>query len=287
MKSISSLIKEEISKISDKQKLCCCFSALYGMMLCGTIANDGKIAFSTNVENANFFKETCCFIDKKKKINFDVNTRKVTVDANVIKFSTIAEIKSIFKCKNCMANFLKGIFIFYGLVADPDKMYRMDISISKEEIANELLSFFNNDLELNFKLTTRKNKYIVYTKDCETITSFLGFIGANSFAYEMINGKIKREIRNVANRVTNCDSANINRSIIASQKYCEIINKIINEGHFKELPDDLKEIAIKRIELSSLSLVELGKKFNPPLSKTVLYRKLEKIIKFYEKIKEE
>ena len=58
MKSISNLIKEEISSISDKQKLCCSFATLYGMMLSG-IVNEGKILFSTNVENIESFKKIC------------------------------------------------------------------------------------------------------------------------------------------------------------------------------------------------------------------------------------
>lgn len=286
MKSVSSIIKEEISKISEKQKLCCSFSALYGMMLCGNKTKNNIIEFSTNVENANYFKNICDFICKKKKINFEVHSRKVSVDADIIKFFTIVEIQSIFKCKNCMANFMKGVFMFYGTLSDPEKMYRMDISLNNKDIAIELLSLFNDSLELNFKITERNNKYVVYTKDCETIASFLGFIGANSYAYDIINGKINREMRNVANRITNCDSANINRTLSASQKYCDVIHKIIDEGHFKELADDLKEIALKRIEFPSLSLIDLGKQFNPQLSKTFLYRKLEKIIKFYERIKE-
>lgn len=283
MKSISNLIKEEISACSDKQKLCCGFATLYGMMLTGTIVQN-KITFSTNAENVNNFKKICDNISQKKKIEYVIEKRKVSVSTSVVKYFTIAEIEKIFKCNNCISNFLKGIFIFHGTVADPNKTYRLDMSFNDKNTADDLQKILEK-FDLNFKITVRNNKYVVYTKNYETIASFLGLIGANNYAYEVINSKIEREIRNEANRMTNCDSANINKALATSQKHCDIINKIINEGYFKDLPANLREVAIKRIELPSLNLLELGNRFDPPLSKSCVHHRLEKIVKFYEKIK--
>ena len=125
----------------------------------------------------------------------------------------------------------------------------------------------------------------MYTKDNEAIADFLGLIGANNFAYDVINSKIEKEIRNEANRVTNCDSANINKSISASQKYCDTITKLNEEGYFDDLPDLLKEMAQKRMDMPSLNLAELGRQFNPPLSKSCVHHRLEKIIQFYDRVK--
>ena len=282
MKSISNLIKEEISSISDKQKLCCSFATLYGMMLSG-IVNEGEILFSTNVENIESFKKICENISQKKKIDYTVEKRKVSVATNTVRYFTIAEIEKIFKCNNCTSNFLKGVFIFHGSVADPNKTYRLDLSFNDKNTAEDIQKLLEK-FDLNFKITVRNNKYVVYTKNYETIASFLGLIGANNYAYEVINSKIEREIRNEANRMTNCDSANINKALATSQKHCDIINKIINEGYFKDLPANLREVAIKRIELPSLNLLELGNRFDPPLSKSCIHHRLEKIVKFYEKI---
>ena len=285
MKSFSSLVKEEISKIQDKQKLCCAFAALYGMLICGNREEGGKVTFSTSVENALAFKACCEFICQKKKIDFSVDGRKVSVATDVIKFFTFAEIEKIFKCKNCIGNFFKGVFLFYGSLSDPEKMYRLDLSFNDNSIATELQNSLNDTLGLNFKCTTRKEKFVLYTKDNETIADFLGLIGANNFAYDVINSKIEKEIRNEANRVTNCDSANINKSISASQKYCDTITKLNEEGYFDDLPDLLKEMAQKRMDMPSLNLAELGRQFNPPLSKSCVHHRLEKIIQFYDRVK--
>lgn len=283
MKSISNLIKEEISVISDKQKICCSFATLYGMMFSGTVI-ENEITFSTNVENIESFKKLCENISQKKKIAHSIEKRKVSVGTDVIKYFTIAEIERIFKCNNCMSNFLKGVFIFHGTIADPNKTYRLDMSFNDKNTADDIQKILEK-FDLSFKITERNNKFVVYTKSYETIASFLGLIGANNYAYKVINSKIEREIRNEANRMTNCDSANINKALATSRKHCDIINKIINEGYFKDLPANLREVAIKRIELPSLNLLELGNRFDPPLSKSCVHHRLEKIVKFYEKIK--
>ena len=286
MKSFSSLVKEEISKNSEKQKLCCAFALLYGLMINSKKKEESELAFSTNAENANSFKNVCEYISNKKKIHFQVKNRECTVDIGVIKHFTFAEIKRMFKCKNCLSSFLRGVFIFNGTVTDPSKMYRLDLTFNDEIIANELKDLLNNELGLNFKITIRNFKFILYTKDYETIASFLGLIGASTYAYVVINSKIEKEIRNEANRMTNCDSANINKSINASQRYCDAIDFIIKEGYFDELPDVLKGVAKKRVEMPSLNLAELGRQFNPSLSKSCVHHRLERIIQFYERIKE-
>ena len=283
MKSFSSLVKEEISKIADKQKLCCAFSELYGMMLCAN-KKDDKIIFSTNVKNVEAFKSVCEFICQKKSISYDIKNRQISINADVIKFFTIVEIQKIFKCKGCLSSFLKGVFLFYGSVCDPNKMYRLDISLNSDLLASELQNLLSNDLGLLFKKTTRNSKFVLYTKDDETISDFLAYIGANNHAYEVMNSKIEKEIRNIANRMTNCDSANINKALKASQKYCDAIEKIISYGYFEVLPDDLKELALKRVELPSLNLAELGRQINPSISKSCVHHRLERIIQFYERL---
>ena len=283
MKSFSSLVKEEISSLTGKQRLCCCFSLLYGILFFFKKNADNKIAFSTNAENAIVFQDTCQFLNTKKKFEFSENARRISVTADVVKYSTIAEIeKNIFKCQHCRENFLKGIFLSRGSVSDPQKMYRMDISFDFEDHANQILNLLHS-IGLNFKKTTRLNKHILYTKDSDCISDFLALIGANNSVYEVINSKIKKELRNEVNRVTNCDSANINKTVKASQKYCVVIEMLIKEGLFEELPDNLKEMAKMRLKYDSLNFADLGKKFNPQISKSGVYHRLEKIIAFYEK----
>ena len=68
MKSFSNLVKEEISKNFEKQKLCCAFALLYGLMINSKKSEEHKLTCSTNVENVNLFDNVCKFISQKKKI---------------------------------------------------------------------------------------------------------------------------------------------------------------------------------------------------------------------------
>lgn len=98
-----------------------------------------------------------------------------------------------------------------------------------------------------------------------------------------MNSKIVREIRNNANRQVNCDSANIEKSLKAAKKYVSVIEKLISTEMYNELPDNLKEAARLRREYSEESLVQLGMKFNPPITKSGVKHRLDSIIEFAEK----
>lgn len=282
MKSFSHLVKSEITQLDTKPKLCCNFSLLYGMLYSLSNDYDEKIVFSTNVENANVFLKSFDYINSKRKYLLNIDNRKITVSPTFIKYFTFAEIeKSVFKCNHCKENFLKGIFLTQGTINNPDNSYRLELVFDNYNKATDIFNFLKR-LNIYVKFSTRKNKFVVYTKDSEHIEDFLALIGANNSAFTIMNSKIIKELRNTANRITNCDQANINKTIDASKKYCVIIEKLINEGLFDELPDILKEAANIRKENDNINLSELGKKFNPPISKSGVYHRLEKIIKFYE-----
>ena len=133
-------------------------------------------------------------------------------------------------------------------------------------------------------MTIRNNKAVLYIKRCEDIEDFLALMGANSSAFDMMNSKINHEVRNVANRATNCDSANINKSLNAAKKHIDIINEIIKLGHFNDLPISLQEIARARIDFSDANIQELGKRLTQPISKSGVHHRLEKIVRFYENL---
>ena len=100
-----------------------------------------------------------------------------------------------------------------------------------------------------------------------------------------MNSKINKELINNANRVTNCDAANINKALKASDKYISIINLLIETEIITRLPVHLQEMAIKRLEFKELSFQELGKQFSPSISKSGVYHRLEKILEFYNELK--
>ena len=131
-------------------------------------------------------------------------------------------------------------------------------------------------------LWKNKDKYVLYSKNFETIADIVALVGAKNASFQILNTKILKEIRNDVNRARNCDSANIDKSVKANEKYLIAIRYLIETGKISLLPDHLKEMALKRVEFPDISFTELGKKFSPPISKSGVFHRLEKILEYYE-----
>ena len=281
MESFSKKVKSEITIINPKTKNCCMYSFLYGMIF-PQITHNGTISVkSTFVKNADSLHERLKQLLQKKENCYIVSTREILISSDIIRFFTLAEIdKKVFKCQHCKENFFKGMFFASGTINSPDKSYRLELLFSNDEHAKEILEYVSN-LGIKFNISNRGSKSVLYIKKYEMIQEFLALMGASNSAFEFINYKINNEVRNIANRLTNCDSANINKSLVATQKYVNAINELIRSGHFDELSLPLQEIAKERIKNSDINMVELGKRFSPPISKSGVYHRLEKIYKFY------
>lgn len=281
MKSFSKTVKEELSSTEIRNKLCCKFSFIYGAIAFLQNAEADKITFSTNAENALLIKTTLEQIKLKKDISFVAEKSKISIESDIVRYFTIAEIvENVFKCQHCRENFLKGVFLSLGSVSDPEKSYRLDLVFNHEIHAKQILELLS-EIGCSMKISIRSNKFVLYTKDNNCIEDFLAYIGAKNSAFSVMNSKIVKELRNTANRVTNCDQANINKTVEAAKKYCVAIEGLISMGMLDELPNNLQEMANKRLEYDSLNFNELGKKFNPPISKSGVYHRLEKILEFY------
>ena len=285
MLSFSCKIRDEIYKLEEKQKTCCLFSLIYGFFAFDKANNEEYVTISTNAENVKILYNTIENLNFKKQIKYKINGRKILLESNVLRFSTIVEIaRNVFKCEHCRATFLRGVFLRCGSVTDPCKSHRMDLSFNDYNTAIDLLNMLK-EINLNFKVLHRKNKTVLYSKNAEEIADFIAIIGATNCAFEIFNSKILKEIRNDANRINNCDSANIDKTLRANEKYLVAIKELIDTGKILMLPDHLQLMAKKRLEFSDLSFAELGKKFSPPISKSGVFHRLEKILDFYNSLK--
>ena len=123
-----------------------------------------------------------------------------------------------------------------------------------------------------------KNKYSIYLKDGEEISKFLALIGANRAVMQFEDIRIQREMRGKVNRLVNCETANLNKTINASIEQIAAIRKLQETGKFNKLNDNLKEIALLRLENPDISLVDLGKLLKEPLGKSGVNYRLKKII---------
>lgn len=177
--------------------------------------------------------------------------------------------------------FASGAFLASGSVTEPNKDYHLEFVISKRNLALDICHIINEipETNINIKMHERNGSFMAYLKDSEKITDFLAFIGAYNCAMEIMGTKALKQIRNQVNRKANSEIANIERQSKAYIVQSKAINKLMDNGKFNFLSDDLKEIAKIRLENPDMSLKELGELLNPPLSRSGVNHRLEKIIK--------
>ncbi len=145
------------------------------------------------------------------------------------------------------------------------------------------LNYLNKILEhlgIACKKMLNENKYSIYIKEGEEISKFLALIGANRAVMKFEDIRVQKEMRSKVNRLVNCETANLNKTINASIEQIAAIKKLKQTGKFNKLNDNLKEIANLRLENPDMSLIDLGKLLKIPIGKSGVNYRLKKIIEF-------
>ncbi len=176
----------------------------------------------------------------------------------------------------CKRAFLRGAFLGGGSISDPDKSYHMEFVTNSEEFAISLKDLINS-IGLNSKIVPRKSNYIVYLKESEQISDLLSVIGAHNALLSLQNTKILKEMRNNVNRIVNCETANLSKTVNAAVRQVEDINLIQRTIGISNLPNNLQEIAQIRVEYEDMTLKELGEMLDPPIGKSGVNHRLRKI----------
>ena len=153
--------------------------------------------------------------------------------------------------------FVRGCFLGAGSCSDPQGAYSVELLCRAESFAVGLVDLLNEyGLSANYSL--RRNRYVVYLKEGDSVTGFLALIGSNTAALDLENVRAEKETRNYVNRTTNCEYANLDKLVAASVKQQQAVNTILRHGHFQRLPKALKEAAELRLNYPDASLQELA-----------------------------
>ena len=179
---------------------------------------------------------------------------------------------------------IREAFIKSGSINDPNKKYHLQIMFKTKSKANEMQRLLEN-FNINAKIIKKENEYMLYIKEGEEISNFLALIGANSSVLKFEEIRVIKETRNDINRLVNCETANLNKTIKAAVKQIEDIKFIKRKKAFSKLPENLQEIANIRLENPDVPLVELGKLLSSPLGKSGVNHRLKKISSIAEELK--
>ena len=189
----------------------------------------------------------------------------------------VADLSAQLKCEGCRAAFLRGVFCTLGTVSDPSTGSHLEIRCTSPSRARALQALFAED-GLALGCVQRGKSYGVYIKNSQGVEDVLTVLGSSTMVFELLNKKIEREIRGNENRVTNCDTGNISKYVSASRRQVAAIGKLERYGELDKLPDALRETAMLRLRYENVSLGELAELHMPPITKSGLNHRLQKLI---------
>ncbi len=282
------------------------YACLYGMLLfCRSFTAD-SIVFQT--ENDVVSELFCSLSD-----NVIGSTGTVSVSKNVKKNDTALYVLTVSEQKyreeliyrfhvssrgivhrilkenidnNSIFAFVAGTFLSCGSIAEPIKEYHLEFSVPYKELAEDLLELLIS-AGFNVKSTERKGNTVIYMKGSEDIEDLITFMGATMSSIELMNIKIYKDVRNKANRIANCDSANIERTLKASGRQIADIEYIMKTEGLDSLVPELRNMAEIRLENPDVSLKELGEMLDKPVGRSGANHRLKKLSEIAEQIREE
>lgn len=313
--SFSMEVKNEICRgieeVNYEQALCL-ISAM--MKIAGSISllGQGRVIFSMSTENAavagalfklikKFFNIHCELMMKKnstlKKNNVYIIRSKESTDImdflekiNVLNregSSFIINYKMpdiVNKSIDLKRQYIKGAFLGGGSLSNPEKAYHFEFVCENEEFAIELSNLINT-FEINSKIIIRKKNYVIYIKESEQIVNILNIIHAHNALLKLENIRILKDMRNKVNRIVNCETANLTKTVDSSFRHIENIELIQKEIGLNRIPKHLSDIARIRLQYPDESLKEIGGRLEPPLGKSGVNHRLRKIDKIAEEIR--
>ncbi|MDE5648941.1 MAG: DNA-binding protein WhiA, partial [Oscillospiraceae bacterium] len=283
MASFSNDVKKELcTGITDKDKRYAC---LYGILLYCKGFTDSHISFSTECEEFALLFEMLVknIFSNEIKVRIETGARKNGSNIYTLGIEDKQSVELIRKTynididkreinlkhivNNSLNIFLAGVFFICGSVSDPYKEYHLEFTVPSQQLYNDLYDILLS-LGIEAGKTVRKGTTVLYVKDSENIEDILTFIGARQCTIDLINIKIYKDVRNKANRIANCDSANIDKVIAAASRQIQDIEFIMEHGEFDSLSADLHEVSRIRLDNPEMSLQEIGEMLSKPIGRS-------------------
>ena len=163
----------------------------------------------------------------------------------------------IFERPGLGVSYLRGAFLAGGSVNRPEKSSRLEISFASQaaaELAQKIFKIF----DMNAGLYLRKGLFVTYIKENDSICDFIGIIGAEKAVEHFEVARNVKDVRAMVNRIVNCETANLNKSIDAAQK--QIADILLVQSKNIEVDDHIKKAMEFRLKFPYDSISELAAK---------------------------
>jgi len=313
--SFSARTKNELARVISEKKCCQLAEFLALIRMNGTIqiSTNQKVSITVMIENAAVARK----VFKLAKELFEIKTEILVYKKSRLKKNNVYAIRippqpqvgkvlhilgltdqndnwnfayqeqfpaSLVKKQCCKKAYLRGAFMGGGSVTNPEGTYHLEIVTGNKGHSMAIAAMMRN-FGLPAKISLRKNSYVVYIKDSEQIVNCLNIMGAHSALLSFENTRVIKEMRNQVNRLVNCETANLNKTVNAAMRQMESIKTIQATIGLEKLPKGLKKIAELRLAYPDVSLKELGEAATPKLGKSGINHRMRKLEQIAAKIR--
>lgn len=298
--SFSSEAKKEIAAVIP-DKLCCRTAQVYGMLECGHAFSAAEISLQTEQETiADVYDRLVSRIGGIPRPARQTLRRRATLHQSTVedpaqrktllqRFGHTGDEVSLrlnranLDCEACARAYLRGAFLVCGAVTDPEHDYHLEFAVPHYNLSRDIAALLR-EWDFPAKTAARGGSYIVYIKESERIEDCLTFLGATKASLELMGVKMVKSIRNDTNRRLNFENANLDKTVQAAVAQMSALTRIEATCGLAALPEDLQTVARLRLENPDLSLRDLGALMEPPLSRSGVNHRLQRILKFAENL---
>lgn len=290
--SFSQDVKNEIlrHKIT---KPCCCVAAAYAVACFGKYFDERGVVLQTENEGvAVFARKTYARCGVTGVIARKERTAGPLFEFGVKDPEQVRKMLALFghtgrepslrihaaclKCQNCVSAFLSTAFLCCGTATDPEKEYNIEFLSTRYYLSQQLEAILAEH-EFRPHRALRKGANTVYIKASDHIEDLLTFMGAGNAAMRIMDQRMYNDMRNKTNRLSNCETANMGKSVQAAVQVQMAIRALQQADALQTLPAPLRETARLRMQYPDLPLARLAEKFNPPVSKAGLSHRMKRI----------
>lgn len=304
--SFSSEVKNELSRLPIPSG-CCLNAELSALLRMGSsiIMKNYSIGVDFSTENAALARRVLQLIKSNFKLPLEVvvtrskrlkknnrylvrvvpgkESQKVMQSLGVARNDDEDFDKSLLKTSCCRKSFLRGVFLAGGSVSKPTGDYHLEIVSQSRELADTVMKVLKS-LSITGKITDRKADYIVYIKEANAIISFLSLIGAHGALLQFENVRVLKGMRNHVNRVVNCETANLGKTVQAALKQTAAIEYLDKAMGLNKLTASLREAAHLRLENPEANLSELAELAEGNIGKAGMNHRFRKIQQLAESL---
>ncbi len=301
MASFSTEVRNELARLNE-ESTCCQRAELAALLRMGgaMVLGGGGVGMNFTSENAAVARKVLSLIKRGVSLRTEVvvsrarrlkknnsylvkvtpspHVKEVLLSLGILggEGLNIGQDSPLLRKQCCRRAYLRGAFLGGGSVNRPEGDYHLELVSANPDFARTLAKVMKG-CSLPVGLTERKQDYVVYLKGGDAITAFLQIIGAHNALLDFENVRVVKGMRNQVNRLVNCETANLQKTVNAAVRQAAGIQRLDSRGELEKLPKALQETARLRIAHPEASLQELVDLLDGKVSRSGLNHRLRKL----------